>query len=116
MLLYHESPVRNRESILERGLLPRRPTWDGNWRSLWFCALLLPIYGWGLVLQPRAVYAWSKDPRPWMTKQRRRPRRDLWVFDYDGPVERDRYCRKKGSRMVRESIPPERLRLLWAAD
>ena len=107
MRLYHFSDARNRESIRWRGLIPHRPGRDGNWRCMW----LVPVYGWGVVRQPRAIYVWPEDPRP----KRPTDTRDVWMFDYEGPIEPDRYCQGIGSLLIRERIPPARLQLLAAA-
>lgn len=108
VLLYHESPVQNREGILERGLLPRRPTWDGNWRSLWFCRAVAADLragpsapaesGLRLVTGPA-----SGDDKATPTPPSRPLGIRLRRTHRTGPVL---------SRVVRESIPPERLRLL----
>ena len=41
---------------------------------------LVPVYGWGVVRQPRAIYVWPEDPRP----KRPTDTRDVWMFDTKG--------------------------------
>jgi hypothetical protein len=75
ILLCHCSPFKNRDSILAQGILPHKPTEDGNYVAMddFLCD------------QPRGIYVTPVESSIWKGGNGQ----DQWTLPYCGPISPD---------------------------